>query len=294
MDLDAILAKANGIVGGMSSMFGEGDPDPKKKKPFDWGAELKAGYKKKLMYDNQTVGEVVKAAAKEGKIDPSELLSSAWVEGLNLAATKPGSISEAYHNATAGVIFGKSRKGDFINENQPVLDETKFPVDGFLNYGIDTFGNNYSALKKYLPQNFKEGQNFQFFDALNESGDRVKTAAFKTNKDALLAKAAFYNMEKERASSYAKNKYGVDLDDKAKTYFTMAAYNGGPGAAQKMIDEYVTAEDKDKFIDEGQTKYLGGKVHRNISPRMKLLSVANELLTPKPAPMPSPQQILTQ
>ncbi len=251
-----------------------GDPKAKKstkvavKKPFDWGAELKAGYNKPLKYDNnRSVKDVVLAAAKRGNIDPSELLTSSWVEGLNEAAVRPDNVSEAYNNALAK---DKSM--------------SNYPVDGFLNYGVDTFGNNYEALKKYLPKDF----DFKTYDALNESNKPVKTVAFKNNEDAMVAKAAFMNMEKDRASSYAKKKYGVDLDDKAKKYFTMAAYNGGPGAAQHMIDEYVKASDKNKYIDEGQTQYLGGKVHRNIAPRMKMLELAKGLLNPTPSPAPIP------
>lgn len=279
MDLQNILAKATGIVGGMSDMFGEGDPDPKKKKPFDWGDELKAGYKKQLKYDNLPVGDVVKAAAKEGKIDPAELLPSAWVEGLNEAAIHPGNVSDAYENARQG--FSISNKN--VKNSQQKVDSDKFPVDGFYNYGLDTIGNNYPQLKKYLPEGFDN--RMQLYDAYNEKGDKVKTAAFQTNKDALVAKAAFMNMEKDNITNYAK-KQGVDLDDKAKRYFTMAAFNGGAGSAQKMVKEYAAAKDKNKFIDEGQTTL--GQVHRNISPRMKMYDLAKGLLSPELAPAPNP------
>jgi len=87
-----------------------GGDDPKKKKsaakPFDWGGELKAGAKKVLPYDNLPVPQVVAEAAKEGKIDPSLLYSSAWVEGLNEAAINPRQVSEAYNNAQNGILSG--------------------------------------------------------------------------------------------------------------------------------------------------------------------------------------------
>lgn len=252
---------------------GPGDPTPKKttkvavKKPFDWGGELKAGYKSKLKYDNnRPADEIVLEAAKEGKIDPAELMTSAWVEGMNKAAARPDDVSEAYNNAAA--------KDPSINQ---------FPVDGFHNYGVDTFGDNYEALKKYLPPGFE--QRFKLYDAVNEQKARIKTAAFRTNKDALIAKAAFMNMEKNNIKEYAK-KHGVDLDDKAQKYFTMAAFNGGPGRARQMVDEYVKAKDKNAYIDQGQTQY--GQIHKNISPRMKMLSLAQELLTPQPI-SPTPQ-----
>jgi hypothetical protein len=259
-----------------SGLFGDGDKKPKPK-PFDWGGELKAGAKKQLKYDNLPVTQVVAAAAKEGKIDPSLLYSSAWMEGLNEAAIHPDNVSEGFLNAEKGIL-GANAKKKIAQMAQQKLDTKRFPVDGFYNYGIDTFGNNYANLKKYLPQNFKEGENFQYYDAYNESGDKVRTAGFKSNKDALIAKAAFMNMEMSNAANYAKKKHGIELDDKAKKYFTMAAFNGGPGAAQKMIDEYAVAKDKNSFIDKGESKYLGGKVHRNIQPRMSMLPIAQQLL----------------
>jgi hypothetical protein len=256
-----------------STPTGEGDPKPKAKvkvpakKPFDFGEEMKAGYKTKLKYDNNApLNEVLLAAAKEGKIDPSELMTSAWVEGMNKAAADPDSVSEAYNAAAA--------KDPTINQ---------FPVDGFHNYGVDTFGNNYEALKKYLPAGFE--QRFKLYDAVNEQKSPIKTAAFKTNRDALVAKAAFMNMEKDNIKNYAK-KHGVELDDKAQKYFTMAAFNGGPGRARQMVDEYVKAKDKNAYIDKGQTQY--GQIHKNISPRMKMLEMAKGLLNPVPTPSPIP------
>jgi hypothetical protein len=82
------------------------------------------------------------------------------------------------------------------------------------------------------------------------------------------------------------------LDDKAKRYFTMASFNGGPGRGRQMVDEYAKSSDKANFIDKGLTSL--GAIHKNISPRMKMIELAKELLTPKPAPMPSPQQMLMQ
>lgn len=291
MDFSDQLSSIGQMVGMPPVPMDMGGDDPKGKKPaskpFDWVGEMKAGAKKVLPYDNQPVTRVVAQAAKEGKIDPSELYSSAWVEGLNEAAINPKQVSEAYNNAQNGILSGKSKHGQ-INTSQSRLDTKNYPVDGFYNYGLDTFGQNYSQLKKFLPDGFDK--NFQLYDALNESGDKVQTAAFKTNKDALVAKAAMMNMEKENLTNYAK-KNGVQLDDKAKKYFTMAAFNGGPGAAQHMIQEYKSAPDKNKFIDEGQSQYLGGKVHRNIAPRMKMLPAAQELLMADNAPQPNPLSV---
>jgi hypothetical protein len=278
MNLESILSKAQGMAGGLSSLFGGGEDDPKKKKskPYDFDAELKGAYKNKLKYDNnRTAKEVTLSAAQRGKINPAFLLSSAWQEGMNKAVLDPDGVSEAYENAKA--------KG---------VDLKGFPVDGFYNYGVDTFGNNYSNLKKYLPDDFAEGTNFRYYDAKNEKGEAIRTAAFRNNEDALVAKSAFMNMEMDNLSSYAKNK-GVELDDKAKQYFTMAAFNGGPGRARQMINEYSKAKDKNAYIDKGLTSL--GQIHKNISPRMARMKLSEQLLAEEPAlPLANPKQILTK
>lgn len=254
---------------------GDGDKKPKPaqkiavKKPFDWGGEMKAAYKNKLKYDNNTpANEIILAAAKEGKIDPSELIASSWVEGLNKAVADPERVSEAYNNA--------------LTKNPNLA---QYPVDAFHNYGLDTFGDNYAALQKYLPANFKQGQNFEYFDALNEQNQPIKTIATKTNKDALIAKAAFMNMEKDNLRELAKKK-GVQLDDKALRYLTFASFNGGPGRGRQMLDEYVKAKDRNAYIDKGQTSL--GQIHKNITSRMGLYDLAQKLFSQTPSPSPIP------
>lgn len=273
MDLNNVLAKASGIMGGMSSLFGGGDGDDKKpKKPFSFEDELKSSYKKPLKYDNnRPVNEVVFSAAQKGKIDPSELLTSAWVEGLNRAVANPDNVSEAYENFAA---------------KDPSI--RKFPVDGFYNYGLDTVGDNYEGLKKYLPEGFDK--RMKIYDALNEKGQKVKTAAFMNNEDALVVKSAFMNMEKDNIAKYAKSK-GIDLDEKAKRYFTMASFNGGPGRGRQMVDEYLKSSDREHFIDKGLTSL--GAIHKNISPRMKMIDFAKTLFSGQSI-LPSPQKIVTQ
>jgi hypothetical protein len=261
----------------MKLLIKGGPDDPKPKKtvkvkapPYDFDAEMKGAYMKPLRYDNnRPARDVVLSAAQKSGIDPSFLMASAYQEGLGKAILKPDEVSEAYENARA--------KG---------VDLKDYPVDGFYNYGVDTFGNNYAQLKRYLPEKFEE--RFRLYDAKNEKGESVKTAAFKTNEDGLIAKSAFMKMEMDNLSNYAKQK-GIQLDDKAKKYFTMAAFNAGPGNAKIMIDEYAKAKDKNKFIDEGQT--TRGGVHKNVSPRLKRMALAAQLLGMTQA---NPQTISTQ
>lgn len=230
--------------------------DPKKKKDII-GDEMRLLTGRQLKYDNnKTAKEVALSAAKRAGIDPSFLYSSAFQEGMNQAISKQDNVSDAYNNALAK---DKTLSG--------------YPVDGFLNYGVDTFGNNYSNLKKYLPEGFD--QRFKFYDALNEKKEKIRTAAFKSNEDALVAKSAFLKMEMDNVRNYAKKK-GVNLDNDDLNYFTLASYNGGSGNMQKIMDEYAASADKKKFIKEGLT--TRGAVHKNISPRLQRMALAAELL----------------
>lgn len=267
----------------VSSLVGDGDKKPKK--PYDFGAELKGAFGNKLKYDNNLpIKDVVLSAAKIGGVDPSFLLSSGWIEGMNKAVLKPDDKSEAYGNAANGIL---EFQGVRPRTNQAKLDTKNFPVDGFYNYGLDTFGNRYDAIKKYLPAGFEN--RFQLYDAYNDAKvkdsktgkmvdnpQKIKTAAFRTNQDALIAKSAMLRNEMDTVDAYAKKK-GIVLDDKAKKYFTLASYNSGGGNAKIMMDEYSKAKDKNAFIDKGLTSRKG--VHANVSPRMSTMQVANELLT---------------
>jgi uncharacterized glyoxalase superfamily protein PhnB len=253
---------------------GGGEDDKKKKKsaePFDMGAEMKSLYNKPLKYDNnRTSAELVKAAAQRAGIDPSFLYASAYQEGMNQAIAKPDDVSEAYLNAK--------------------VSSKDFPVDGFLDYGLDTFGTKFPDLVKkgYLPQDFK----YHPYPAENEKKEKVTTAAFRNNEDAILAKAAFLKDGMDNIDGYAK-KLGVSLDDKARQYFTLAAFNGGIGNAQIMMKEYAAAKDKKAFIEKGLTSR--GGVHKNIAPRLKNMQVASEFFVDKTEPpIPSPSQIISK
>jgi hypothetical protein len=198
---------------------------------------------------------LIKEAAQVGGVDPEMLFASAFQEGMNKAVAYPDEISEAYEN------------------NLSYEDQQAFPVDGFYNYGLDRFAERYDSLKKYLPEDFQ----FKEFEGLNEKKSKVRTAAFKDNKSALIAKAAMIRAEMDTVKDYASKK-GIPLDKKAMQYFTMAAYNGGFGNAKIMLDEYATSKDKASFIDKGLTSRKG--VHVNIMPRMENINVAGSVLGP--------------
>lgn len=241
-----------------------GDPIKKKK---NWAAEdMKSLYKKVMSADGKPVYQIVKNAADKVGIDRGLLMSSAFQEGMNKAIARPNEISDAYGR---------------LSEDQ----QTEYPVDGFYNYGLDTFGQRYNELKKYLPGDFDK--RFTTFDAVqdNKEHTKVKTAAFRTNEDALIAKAAMMRGEMDTVNKYA-DKLGIKLDGKALDYFTLASYNGGFGNAKIMMDEYAKADNKGSFIDTGSTSRKG--VHKNIQPRMENIEVANSLLGPIPGAPTTP------
>jgi len=224
-----------------------------KSAPFDIGEEMRTYGKSVMPYDEKPTSEIVKSAATKMGVSPSLLMSSAWSEGMNKAVLKPDDISEAYAS------------------NEKNLSE--FPVDGFFNYGLDRFSDNYSNLKKYLPVGFET--QFKSFKAKNEKNEDINTAAFKTNESALIAKGAMIREAQDNVNNYAKNK-GLVLNNDEKDYFTLAAYNGGMGNAKKMLDEYSTSKDKGNFISSGLTTIRG--VHKNIISRLNNRRIADELL----------------
>lgn len=232
----------------------------KTKPKYDPDKELRQSWGKTMKYDgNRGIKDVLTSAAKKGNIDPALLLSSSWQEGMNKAVLDPDAVSEAYLMAS---------------EKDKSLEA--FPVDGFYNYGLDTFGNNLDKLQKYLPQGFD--QRYKLFDAVNEKKEKMKTAAFKTNEDALIAKAAFMNYEKDYLLEKAKGR-GIDLsqDVDALNYLTLASYNGGRGNGNIMLDEYASAKDKKAWVTKGLTSRQG--VHKNIAPRVSRIGLSNELLS---------------
>ncbi len=232
-------------IGMLSGFTGGGDDDP-------IGKEMKALYKRDVKFDNKKAIEIVRGAATRSGVNPALLFSSSFQEGFNKAIAKPDEVSEAYGNANIG---------------------SDFPVDGFYNYGLDTFGDKYEKLKQYLPEGFE--QRFKPFKVQNEKKEWVTSAAFRSNEDALTAKGAFIRSEMDYVNNLAKEK-GIELDDAARNYFTMAAYNTGQENATKMLDKYAAAKDKKAWLDKGDENWQ--KVHKNLSPRMKHMTLAQELL----------------
>ncbi len=214
--------------------------DPKKDKAERY--ETKRLLKKKMSVDNLEASEIIRRAASRAGISPSFLGANAMQEGMNLAIADADS-------------------GEYI-----VSDE--YPVDGFLYYGLDNFGEAAERLKKkgYLPKDF----DFMPTTPTNEKNKTVNSGAFKTHEDALFAKAAFLKDFQDQVKEYSQKK-GLKLDDSTTDYLTMSAYNGGMGNARIMIDELATGKYNPKeYVSKGLTSRKG--VHKNIEPRLKKMS----------------------
>lgn len=183
-----------------------------------WGEYLET---KKLPFSHSTVKKAIYNAAQSSGLDPALLYSSAMEEGLREGIDKPDNVSEAYSMATSKKKF----------------DENEYPIDGFRTYGLDTFGDQYAALKKkgYLPEGFEK--QFTQFEALNEQNGKVHSAAFKTEDAALQAKAAMLRSTRDNLGAYAK-KNNIKLSDKQQDFFNLVGYNAGEGNMQKMIQSY--------------------------------------------------------
>lgn len=228
-------------------------PLKKQTTPYDMALDMKTNINTPVLYDNNSLPvDIIKRVASKMAVNPGILLSSAWQEGMNQAVVSPDNVSIGYNEA-----------------NVP----EEYPVDGFRNYGLDTIGDRYKQLSSYLPQGFEK--NMFLYKTTNEKNQPINTAAFKTNEDALTAKAAFMKMEADRVNHYAEVK-GIELDEQAQNYFMLASYNAGYGSALKMMDEYKKSKDKKKFIEKGETSLKG--VHKNIKVRLDNTSLAESFL----------------
>lgn len=208
----------------------------------------------KMKFDDRTAREVIDSVSKKSGLPSDFLAASALQEGMNKSISDPDAVSEAYIKAGIG---------------------NDFPIDGFYNYGLDTFTDAFPRLVKkgYLPQDFT----YKPYQAFNEKDNLVNTAAFKNNEDALYAKAAYLRDMMDGVKQSAQKK-GVKLNDRELQYFTMAAYNGGPGAANEMLDEMLEQKkDAAGYIKSGSVKK--SKVHKNIVPRMQKMEYLKTLFT---------------
>jgi len=231
---------------------------------YNWGNKLDTEFQS----SQGNVRDAVYSAARQNKLNPALLYSSAMEEGMSGSVDKKasGNASEAYV--------------DWVSKNKDKAAD--YPVDGFYNYGLDTFAGNAKDLEKegYLPKGFSN--NFTTFDASTKnessSGMDLKAPAFKTDADALMAKSAMMRQSQDQLAAYTKQS-GVKLTPKQQDFFLLANYNGGEGNMQKMIKSY---QDKgylkdDSFIDNASFKPASySSIYNNVQARLQSAKELND------------------
>jgi hypothetical protein len=238
-----------------------GDPPKKKSEQVI----IKRLLNKRLSGDDSNVVDIIRRVAGKAGLSPSFLAANALQEGMNLAIMDNGN-DEMDQQHEGDLPVGKS------------ID--KYPINGFLYYGLDTFGDSADVLKKkgYIPSDF----DYAPFERKNEKNENITTAAFKNNEDALLAKAAYIRHFQDQVKDYSAKK-NLKLGREALDYMTMSAYNGGMGNAIKMMDEMSTGKVSQKeFIDKGMTSRKG--VHKNIVPRIEKMKWIDKMISGPVAP----------
>ncbi len=201
--------------------------------------------------DQQSLKESSVQAAKKVGLDPALLYSSSMEEGMS------------------GLVPDKN--GDITTGTAATKD---YPVDGFFNFGVDHFHDNFNEMVKkgYLPKDF----DYQKARQKNpENGEVVNSANFKTATDALQAKAAYVRMEQDNLESWAK-KSNIQMSPMAKQFFTLIAFNGGPGRAHILLNYYKNKGllDGDKFLNAPPEKKADpGGAYGHVLPRIKMANL---------------------
>lgn len=267
-------------------------------KRMDW-----VEWTRKALPTGQTPAALARKHAEAMGLNPGDLMASAFEEGMGLRwKDADGSLSDAYYDANQNGEL----KGYGVDAFRPYgLDQLGGRVDEFIQKGylpkefkqkmkgyraaneVDekTWAKqNMAKLQQngFLPKDFKfdyEKNMGDVYDAADAYGQKTGqnlygsmkrsayTAALTDDDAAFQAKAAFMRAEKDSFSNYTKKK-GVKLTPEEERFFTMAAYNGGPGAAQSMLDYYQ----KNKMLGQNQfmknRSGVWGTTWDHIIPRM--------------------------
>lgn len=208
--------------------------------------------------DTKSMAESSTAAAKKLGLDPAMFYASAAEEGMT------------------GLVPDKNGQVNTGDESHVDL-KGKYPVDGFTNFGLDHFHDQFPTLVKkgYLPKDF----DYQKATTKNpENGEVVNSGNFKSVEDAVTAKAAFVRMEKDNLDDWSKSNK-VQLSPSASQFFSFVAYNGGPGTAHKMINYYKDHGllEGDKFLTQAPPKDVDkGDSYGKVLPRWKMAQLLQQ------------------
>lgn len=239
-------------------MMGE-DPKMKAAKKESEKVLVRRLLEQPLRYDgNKRAIEVINRVAQKSGLRPAFIAANAMQEGMNLA------IQDDSNN---------EMDTEFPFELSAGKNAHQYPINGYMYYGLDTFGDSAQSLKDkgYLDKDF----DFAQYETMNEKKQKVSTGAFKSHEDALMAKAAYLKGFRDQVRDYStKNK--VKLDPRTEEYLTMSAYNGGFGNAKMMIDELSSGKfDQNEYVSKGLTSRKG--VHKNVAPRLEKMDYIGQM-----------------
>lgn len=243
---------------------------------------MKGLLRDELPIDNVNVTELINTVASTTGINPSFLAANMFQEGLgNMIRWKRGK-EKAMQNSPNLDFEATNKLGEYED----------YPVEGYNFYGLDTFGSKYEDLVKKGLLSKEFGEKFTTKTVGNEKRQEVTTADFKTNKDAMTAKAAMIKDLVGEVESYASKK-GIKLDQRAKDYFVMSAYNGGLGNARKMMNELASSKaTPSEFISKGMTSLK--QIHKNVMPRFDKMEMISGMIEGPREPLFNPRPSLPE
>lgn len=210
-------------------------------------------------YENEEtpVKDIIAQSAQKSGLRPSLFYASNMEEGMR-------------------GIFPTARNKRQIDHS----GNDKFPLSGFVNFGLDDFSDLYPQLKKggYLPDDFNKKFEKSVEHRKDKKGEdqKVNSANFVDLQSALQASAARTKFGQDEITKFAEHKK-IPLSDKAKEFFTLVTYNSGIGNAQKMLEEYNKSGylKDDKFIEKKPSKYWDGP-YQNVKKRIDAANVLQD------------------
>lgn len=198
------------------------------KKVYDWAGYADESREKPLV-------DIIELVSKELGFMPSYFYTIAIGEGLGHTYMDLDFNYETdYKNKTGEKIL------------------TNLPIDGFNTLGVDNFSSDFPEVKKYLPKDYNEGDEFKTVKvARNEWGGKttVNSAVFNGLKNALYGFGAILCQRRDQFNTDRKKlKYGIPTEDQSA--FWTYVYFQGQGTGIK----YLTANGSLDFKKNPPTK----------------------------------------
>ncbi|MBT3836320.1 hypothetical protein HOD05_04670 [Candidatus Woesearchaeota archaeon] len=132
-------------------------------------------------------------------------------------------------------------------------------TNGFAQYGLDTFGDNYQtskSLRTLLPKGFNK--KFTAHAATNELGQVVKTANFNSKSDAF---HAFVAELAWRQMNFTKKAKCDSMPEDQKLFLTYELYNCGQNSLNKKLRAKNTCKTLEKHFKDKSLNKCQGNAH---------------------------------